>query len=97
MTETPRQWNELPPPPPSPRNTVVIWSTNKPASGCAELVPLAHVWHLGGGVWRGSGRTIGHTWEWVGAKRAEGGKEESEGEGPLNDKGAFFFPRMSLN
>lgn len=36
---------------------------------------MAHVWHLaeegGGGE---CGRATGHTWEWVGAKRAEGGE-----------------------
>lgn len=79
-----------------PRNMLVIWSTNKRVSGCAERFPLAHVWHLGGGVWRGGGRTTGHTWEWVGAKRDEGGKEESEGDGPFNDN-TVSFCRMSLN
>lgn len=75
------------------------WSFGPPINGCLavlKLFPLAHVWHLGGGVLRRGGRTIGHTWEWVGAKRDEGGKEASEGESPFNDN-TVSFCRMSLN
>lgn len=39
-----------------PRNMLVIWSTNEWVCGCAWLFPLAHVWHLGGGVLRRGGR-----------------------------------------
>lgn len=48
---------------------------------------MVHVWHLvgwgGGGVVGEGGRAIGHTWEWVGAKRGEESKRESRERQPI--------------
>lgn len=57
---------------------------------------MVHVWHLGGGVLRGGGRTVGHTWEWVGAKRDEGGElGRAERDGPFSDKHRVFLQTVS--
>lgn len=79
-----------------PRNMLAIQSTNKRVPGWTWLFPMVHVWHLGGGVLRRGGRTVGHTWEWVGAKRDEGGEEgRAERDGPFSDKHRVFLQTVS--
>lgn len=79
---------------------LVSQSTNKRVSGWTWLFPMVHVWHLGGGVLRRGGRTVGHTWEWVGAQRDEGGEGGREGgraerDGPFSDKHRVFLQTVS--
>lgn len=45
---------------------------------------MVHVWHrVGVEVVGEGGRAIGHTWEWVGAKRGEESKRESRARQPI--------------